>query len=195
MGVLSWPVVVIPKFSVPRSGETVHQTPKVFETQECARGPLSPCQVCRGSPFTRRRGRQKRWVFCLSVCLSVCLPVTLLNVRNCAPDFAVKALEYRHGFDAVGLRLSSCAPVFSWLLPVGDITKCRSPKNGKINRSIRNLVRKRMPWRVCYCTPTLVLIGKRGSLQWPPKVKTCPKLSFLSTGSLHRERIHMKFGV
>ena len=40
--------------------------------------------------------------FCLSVCLSVCLFVTLLNVRDCAPDFAMKALEYRNDFDTVG---------------------------------------------------------------------------------------------
>jgi len=40
--------------------------------------------------------------FCLFVCLSVCLSVTLLNVRVCAPDFAMKALEYRNDFDAVG---------------------------------------------------------------------------------------------
>ena len=32
-------------------------------------------------------------LFILSVCLSVCLFVTLLNVRVCAPDFAMKALE------------------------------------------------------------------------------------------------------
>ena len=32
---------------------------------------------------------------------SVCLSVTLLNVRDCAPDFAMKALEYRNDFDAV----------------------------------------------------------------------------------------------
>ena len=32
----------------------------------------------------------------------VCLFVTLLNVRVCAPDFAMKALEYRNDFDAVG---------------------------------------------------------------------------------------------
>ena len=38
---------------------------------------------------------------CLSICLSVCLSVTLLNVRICAPDFAMKALEYRNSFDAV----------------------------------------------------------------------------------------------
>jgi len=36
------------------------------------------------------------------VCLSVCLSVTLLNVRVCAPDFAMKALEYRNDFDALG---------------------------------------------------------------------------------------------
>ena len=35
-------------------------------------------------------------------CLSVCLFVTLLNVRDCAPDFAMKALEYRNDFDTVG---------------------------------------------------------------------------------------------
>ena len=40
--------------------------------------------------------------FCQSVCLFVCLSVTLLNVRVCAPDFAMKALEYRNDFDAVG---------------------------------------------------------------------------------------------
>jgi len=38
----------------------------------------------------------------LSVSLFVCLSVTLLNVRVCAPDFAMKALEYRNDFDAVG---------------------------------------------------------------------------------------------
>ena len=36
------------------------------------------------------------------LCLSVYLFVTLLNVRDCAPDFAMKALEYRNDFDAVG---------------------------------------------------------------------------------------------
>ena len=36
------------------------------------------------------------------VCLFVCSCVTLLNVRVSAPDFAMKALEYRNDFDAVG---------------------------------------------------------------------------------------------
>ena len=35
----------------------------------------------------------------LFVCLSA---VTLLNVTVCAPAFAMKALEYRNDFDAVG---------------------------------------------------------------------------------------------
>jgi len=39
--------------------------------------------------------------FCLSVCSSVCLLVTLLNVRDCTADFAMKALEYRNDFDTV----------------------------------------------------------------------------------------------
>ena len=34
--------------------------------------------------------------------LSVCLFVTLLNVRVYARAFAIKALEYRNDFDAVG---------------------------------------------------------------------------------------------
>jgi len=32
----------------------------------------------------------------------VCLSVTLLNVRVCAPDFTMKAMEYRNDFDTVG---------------------------------------------------------------------------------------------
>ena len=40
--------------------------------------------------------------FCLFVCLFVCLSVTLLNVRVCAHDFAIKTLEHRNNFDAVG---------------------------------------------------------------------------------------------
>ena len=34
----------------------------------------------------------------LSVCLSVCLFVTLLKVRDCAPDFAMKALGVQKRF-------------------------------------------------------------------------------------------------
>jgi len=69
----------------------------------------------------------------LSFCLFVCLSVTLLNVKVCAPDFAMKAFEYRNDLDTVGQwKVCSCALVFSFLklLPIGDTTKCRSPKNG-----------------------------------------------------------------
>jgi len=34
--------------------------------------------------------------------LFVCLFVTLLNVRDCAADFAMKELEYRNDFDTIG---------------------------------------------------------------------------------------------
>ena len=36
----------------------------------------------------------------VSVCLSVC-PSRFLNVRDCAPDFAMKELVYRDDFDAL----------------------------------------------------------------------------------------------
>jgi len=52
-----------------------------------------------GSDFIRRRGPPKTLSF--FVCLSVCLFITLLNVRVCAPDFAMKALECRNDVDAV----------------------------------------------------------------------------------------------
>jgi len=55
------------------------------------------------------------------------MSVTLLNVRDCVPDFAMKALEYRNDFDTVGWgKVCSCAPVFNFLrlLLTGDNTKC-----------------------------------------------------------------------
>ena len=68
-------------------------------------------------------------------------------------------------------------------MPIGDIAKCRSPKNGKncgfsppeddrINRSRRNFAGKRRPW-VCYSTPNLALISKRRLVQGLPKVSKC----------------------
>ena len=52
--------LLTPKFSAPRIGETMRQTPKVLEVQECVRGPVSLCHVWWGSDFTRRRRDQKR---------------------------------------------------------------------------------------------------------------------------------------
>jgi len=56
-----------------------------------------------GAQISPAAGMAKNGEFfvCLSSCLSVCLFVTLLNVRDCAPDFAMKALEYRNDFHAV----------------------------------------------------------------------------------------------
>ena len=50
-----------------------------------------------GARISPTAGAAKNVVF-----LSVCLSVKLLNVRDCSPDFAVKALEYRNNLDAVG---------------------------------------------------------------------------------------------
>ena len=55
-----------------------------------------------GARISPAAGVAKNVEFFLSVCRSVCLSITLLNVRDCAPAFAMKALEYRNDFDAVG---------------------------------------------------------------------------------------------
>jgi len=55
-----------------------------------------------GARISPAAGAAKNVECFLSVCLLVCLFVTLLNVRDCAPDFAMKALEYRNDFDTVG---------------------------------------------------------------------------------------------
>jgi len=52
-----------------------------------------------GLGFHPPPGRPKTLSF---FCLSICLSVTLLNVRDSVPDFAMKALEYRSDFDTVG---------------------------------------------------------------------------------------------
>ena len=55
-----------------------------------------------GARISPAAGVAKNVEFFLSVCLSVGLFITLLNIRDCAPDFAMKALEYRNDFDVVG---------------------------------------------------------------------------------------------
>jgi len=52
-----------------------------------------------GARISPAAGAAKKESFYLFVCLSLCLSVTLLNVRVCAPDFAMKALEYRNDSD------------------------------------------------------------------------------------------------
>ena len=89
-----------PKFSVPPSGETMRQTPSVGDARTCLRSSITMPSLV-GLRFHSPPGWSKK-TLSFFVCLSVCLFVTLLNVRDCAPDFAMKALEYRNDFDTVG---------------------------------------------------------------------------------------------
>ena len=50
-----------------------------------------------GIGFHPPPGRPKTLSF-----LFVSLFVTLLNVKDCAPDFAMKSLDYKNDFDAIG---------------------------------------------------------------------------------------------
>ena len=92
-GVLSWRGLVIPKYLAPLAAKLCVRPPKVLEVQERARGPLITVPSLVGLGFHPPPGWPKTLSF-----LSVCLSVTLLNVRDCAPDFAMKALEYRNDF-------------------------------------------------------------------------------------------------
>ena len=89
---------VTSKCLAPSSGETMRQTPKSFRgTRTCLMSSITMPSLV-GLRFHPPPGRTKT----LSLFLSVCLSVTLLNVRVCAPDFAMKALDYRNDFDTVG---------------------------------------------------------------------------------------------
>jgi len=91
--------LVTPKFSAPLSGETMRQTPKSFRgARTCSRSSITVPSLV-GLGFHPPLGQPKTLSFFV---LFVCLFVTLLNVRDCAPDFAMKALEYRNDFDTVG---------------------------------------------------------------------------------------------
>ena len=92
-------------FSAP-NGETMRQTTKRFRgARMCSRSSITiPSLVW--SDFTRRRVGEKTLSF-LSVrhaflSVTLCLSITLLNVRVCSPDIAMKTLENRNDFDAVG---------------------------------------------------------------------------------------------
>jgi len=85
--------LVIPKFSVPTSGETMRQTPKRFRgARTCSRSSITmPSLVVLG--FHPPPWWRKTLSYCLYVTLFV--SVTLLNVRVCSPDFAMKAMDVR----------------------------------------------------------------------------------------------------
>jgi len=161
MAIFSWRGLVCAIFSVPPSGKTTHQTPINF-------GGATTCSsssISMASSVRLRFHPPARWPkpFSFFVCLSVCLLVMHLNVRDCAPDFTMNALDYGNSFHAVGYgKVSSCAPllIFFRLSPIGDSTKCQSPKTGKnwvfsptdgdpINQSTLHLARNRIPWLWC----------------------------------------------
>jgi len=162
-------------FQRPLAAKLCIRPPKVLEAQERARGPLSPCQVWWGSET----------LSFLFVCL--CVRHAFERQSLCA--------QFRE--EGVGSTETILIPLdrgrFVVVHPcstfsTGDTTKCRSKKNGKnwrfsptggdrINRSRRNLARKRILW-VCCSTPNLALISKRSSVQEPPKRPKLPKIVF-----------------
>jgi len=82
-----------------------------------------------GLNFTRQQAAKN--VEFLSVFMSVCFSVTLLNVRVCAPDFAMKALEYRNDFDTVGQgKVCSCAPCSTF----SDCHQLATPQNAEVQK-------------------------------------------------------------
>ena len=65
----------------------MHQTPKSFGgARTCSRSSITVPSLV-GLGFHRLPG----WPKMLTFCLPVCLFVTFFNVRDCAPDFAMKA--------------------------------------------------------------------------------------------------------
>ena len=159
-------------FHRPLAAKLCVKPPKRFRGERtCSRSSITVPSL-EGVGFHPPPGWLKRWVFCLSACLSVCSFVTLLNVRPCAPDFAMKALEHRNEFDALDrgrcvvvhpcLTFSDCGqlptPLNAEVQKNGKI--CSPPEGDRINRSRRNLTRKRI-LRVCASALNLALIGKR----------------------------------
>jgi len=112
--------LVTPKFSAPSSGETMRQTPKSFSgARTCSMSSITYMPSLVGFGFHPPPGQPKTLSF---FCLSVSLFATLLYVKDCAPDFAMKAWEYRNDFDTIGYgKVCGCVPVFNYLrlLPIG----------------------------------------------------------------------------
>ena len=73
MGGLSWRGLVIPKYSAPPSGETMHQIRKSFQgARTCSRSSITMPSLV-GLGFHSPPGQPKTLsFFCLSVCLFVC---------------------------------------------------------------------------------------------------------------------------
>jgi len=170
----------------------MRQTPKRFRgARTCLRSSITmPSFV--GLGYHPPLGQPKRLsFFCLSVSLSVC------SSRFWTSEIVVRPISpwRRWSTETIVIPLDRgrfvvvhpCSTVnFLRLLPIGNTTKCWSPKNCKnwsfphpqddrINWSRRNFTGKRISW-VCYRTPYLALIGKRGSVQESPKCQNLPKI-------------------
>ena len=121
--------------------------------------------------------------------LLVCLSVRLVNVRDCAHDFAMKALENRNDFHAVGQRKLVVVHPCS---TSSDFRQLATPQNAegqkwqnlgfslpegdRIHRSRRKLACKRTPQAVTrQIWPSLI---KEGRYRSPLNVKICLKLCF-----------------
>ena len=94
MGVLSSGVRLPPNFQRPLAAKLCVRPAKVLQRCKNVLEVLYHHAKFGGVRISSAAGVAKN-VF-------VCLSVTLLNVTVCAPDFAMKALEYRNDFDAVG---------------------------------------------------------------------------------------------
>ena len=187
--------LVAPKFSAHRSGKTMHQT--VLEVQERAGGPVSPYQVWWGWDFPAARVAKNVEFFCLSLFISPSRFWTSEFVRPISPwkrwSTETIFMPFVRGQFVV---VHPCSTFWDWCqlatslnAEVQKNSKKRSfsppedDRNHRINRLRRNFAGKRIPW-VCYSTPSLALIGKRGSVKEPPKMSKCPFLpgSLVLTG-------------
>jgi len=89
-----------PNFQRPLAAKLCIRPPKLLQAQERVRGPVYHRAKFGGAVISPAAEVAKNVEF--FVCLFVCLFVTLLKVRDCEPDFAMKALEYRNDSDAFG---------------------------------------------------------------------------------------------
>ena len=190
MAVLSWGGLVTPKFSAPPSGETMHQNPKIFGgARMCSRSSITMPSLV-GLGFHPPPGWPKTLSF-LSVRLFVCLFV-------CPSHFwtseIVRPISLRRHWNTETILMPLDRGKFVVVHPCSTLSACGqmattlnaevqkrqklgfSPTEGdRINRSRRNLARKCIPW-VCYSTLHLAFIGRRGSVQEPPKGQNLPKI-------------------
>jgi len=161
---------------------------KVLELWERTRRALSHihrCQVWWVSEFTAAGAAKNVKFLCVFV-------------RHAFERQSLCARFRHEGVNDFDALVCSCAPVFNFIrLPaIGDTTKCRSPKNGKIwvlslsegdriNRSIRNLSRSVHHGSALAHAALNLTSSVKGDRYRSQNVKICPKLWVWATGSQH----------